>query len=138
MSAWTQAQAVDAQRRVSALERRSPLPEDWHLVGDPDEPAYTGTWVAVAGAPAGYRISPDGTVSLCGTVTTGTYGTSVFTLPVGYRPTVEVELAAVVSSSTSPYVGRVVVTTAGLIVPSGAGTPRVCLAGLRWYATLPA
>jgi hypothetical protein len=68
-----------------------------HYVGGSGEPAFTGTWVnfdnsaAVPGTStqrsASFRKGPDGRVQLHGVVKSGANNTSVFTLPVGYRPT---------------------------------------------------
>jgi hypothetical protein len=67
-----------------------------HLVGGAGEPAFQGGWVnydngaAVPGTSAqrnaGFRKYPDGRVRLFGTVRSGTSGTTIFTLPVDYRP----------------------------------------------------
>lgn len=49
---------------------------------------YENSWALyTSGHPeAGYRMSPDGRVSLKGLVAGGTYLTDIFTLPAGYRP----------------------------------------------------
>lgn len=65
--------------------------DNWHLVGDPGEPAYLNNWASQDGVrslPA-FRKLPDGMVHLKGvarsTVTQSSQSV-IFTLPAGYRP----------------------------------------------------
>ena len=63
-----------------------PVNEDWHYVGATDEPAFNSTWANVSFLPKlAFRIRETGVVDIQGTVSGGT-STTVFTLPVGYRP----------------------------------------------------
>jgi len=52
---------------------------------------FTGTWVnfGAGGQPAGYFKDANGIVRLRGLIKSGTSGTSAFTLPNGYRPSVD-------------------------------------------------
>ena len=53
-------------------------------------PTLEGTWVAYAAATEpGYFKSADGLVYLQGAVKSGVIGTTIFTLPVGYRPSID-------------------------------------------------
>jgi microcystin-dependent protein len=62
--------------------------DTWHQVGGSGEPAFTNSWVNY-GSPYGnlmFRKDPLGKVQLRGAVKNGTLGSSIFTLPTGYRP----------------------------------------------------
>lgn len=63
------------------------IPEPWHVVGAPGEPAFQSGWTAYNSGLAFCKM-PDGTVCLKGEALAGTWtaGTTIFTLPVGYRP----------------------------------------------------
>lgn len=62
--------------------------EPWHYVGNPGEPAFEGDWRNYGGTwtAARFRKSPFGKGSVEGLVAGGAPGTTVFTLPDGYRP----------------------------------------------------
>lgn len=87
--------------------------EDWHVVGGVGEPAYQNSWVFFGGtdeyAPQ-FRKDALGIVSLRGMTKNGTLGSSIFTLPVGYRPAATVR-AAIMSNGVLGY---------GRVDPSGA------------------
>jgi hypothetical protein len=101
--------------RVSA----SSVPiEPWHEVGAAGEPAFGGTWrsynagVGVFGK-VGFRKTPDGKVQMRGlaeSVTASGVGT-IFTLPVGYRPTQQHVFLAVTSAGSGVF--RIDVSTTG-------------------------
>ena len=78
--------------------------EDWHYVGDTDEPAFENSWANVSTAPKlAFRLRESGIVDIQGTIEDGT-STTVFTLPEGYRP------STVTAASISAFVtgtGRV-------------------------------
>lgn len=69
--------------------------EGWHTVGAAGEPAFVGTWVNFSGTEqaARFRRDPLGHVLLSGVVKLGTMNTTIFTLPVGYRPPLTVRFA---------------------------------------------
>lgn len=109
---------------------------------DPNDPAlpFTRSWTATtltspwtnlaAYAVASYRITSDGKhVELAGHVTTGTAGTTIFTLPVGFRPITQKELPG--TNNASGYSQYVVVTTAG-VVQAGALTTDIALDGMTF------
>jgi hypothetical protein len=64
--------------------------DTWHTVGAVGEPAFTNSWVSYdAGATfqvPQFRKLGDGRVEMRGTAKSGTLGSSMWTLPVGYRP----------------------------------------------------
>lgn len=85
-----------------------------HLVGAPGEPAFQNSWTNFGGAnpAAAFRKYPDGTVRIRGMVKTGASGTTVFTLPVGYRPLTDhavVTLAATASGYLTVFTNGTVV-----------------------------
>jgi len=73
-----------------------PLPETgWIHVGTTNPalgagiaPDFEGSWdnVGVDAPPAGFYLAPDGEVRFRGVVTGDVAGTTIFTLPEGYRP----------------------------------------------------
>ena len=86
----------------------SPI-EGWHLVGTAGEPPFLVDWtnyLAAAYEPAAFRKDRDGQVHLRGAVMrpTDTGGSTVFSLPAGYRPQLK---------ATFPVAST-----------NGAGTPR--------------
>lgn len=86
-------------------------------------PAYVGSWATygdggVYGA-AAYRRLPTGRVVMRGMVVGGASGTSIFTLPVGYRPTKQLITVALASSGA----GRVDVQTGGGVTWESSGSP---------------
>ena len=61
--------------------------EPWHAVGGAGEPAFQNSWVNdTLGGPLAFRKTPDGRVYVRGAIKSGTDGSTVFVLPVGYRP----------------------------------------------------
>lgn len=64
------------------------LAEEWHYVGKVGEPAFQNSWTNVGpGLPQlAFRIREAGVVDIQGTVDNGASGTTIFTLPAGYRP----------------------------------------------------
>ena len=91
---------------------------------------FTNSWAATGSYTVGYRrIGSE--VALKGTVTGGANGTSVFTLPVGYRP-----LQQSNTPSETPSLGTacyIAVATAGTVTVQGiTGTPNVTLDAVRF------
>lgn len=71
------------------------LPETWHAL------TLLNSWVNTAGT-AQYRLLPTGDVQVIGQINGGTVGsgTSIGTLPIGYRPAHTNEVACTVSGAT--------------------------------------
>lgn len=64
-------------------------PEAWHEVGTSGQPAFENGWQngdPADSVTAGFYKDPFGVVHLKGVVYNGAAGTTIFTLPVGYRP----------------------------------------------------
>lgn len=98
--------------------------EDWHNVGDTDEPAFQGSWAnAGAGNPrCAFRIREAGVVDVHGTVTGDTDGTTIFTLPEGYRPTFLTAVFGVGVDGGGLVPIVLSIQTGGGVVFGGAGT----------------
>ncbi len=94
----------------------------WHEVGGGGEPAFENSWVNFGGAydAAGFAKDAIGRVWIKGLVKSGV-ATTVFTLPVGYRPTKDIVM---VSASNNVVIAKLQVTSAGAVVATllGVGT----------------
>lgn len=61
--------------------------EDWHYVGEAGEPAFQNSWANDSTFPMmAFRLREAGIVDIQGVVIGGSSGTTIFTLPAGYRP----------------------------------------------------
>lgn len=121
---------LDADRvalatRVSTLETNT-TPSAWVEVGSGGSaPAFSGTWVNFDAAnwqPVRYRKIGD-IVYVEGIARSGTSGTAVFTLPVGFRP-LKIQMFANVMNGVG---SRLDVGSNGQVVPTGASTAFVSL-----------
>lgn len=81
------------------------IPAEWHNVGDSGEPAFQNGITNQGGGlvPMRFRLLPGdpldggdthGCLEIQGSVTGGSTGDVIFTLPIGYRPSHELRLAA--------------------------------------------
>lgn len=97
-------------------------------------PTMTNGWVTYDGTynPPGYMKDSLGFVHLRGLIKNGTDGTSMFTLPAGYRP----EYRELLAGASEDHYGRIDVTTAGQVIPSATTTAPgwVCIDGLTFKA----
>jgi hypothetical protein len=87
-------------------------------------PAFTNSWVAWAVGSEVTFYKERGRVYLDGIAKTGAAGTSVFTLPVGYRPTWDAPDFIILAGPSAQY-AYVSVSTAGLVIPFNIGTSSV-------------
>lgn len=95
-------------------------------------PTLSGAWVNYGGAfsTAGYRKDSNGVVHLRGVVKSGTIGTAIFTLPAGYRPSMDM-IFPVISNST---IGQINVTASTGVVQCNIGNnASVTLDGITFY-----
>jgi hypothetical protein len=105
--------------------------ESYHLVGGAGEPAFQNSWANFGGAhaTAGFYIQPDGWVRLKGLVASGTDNTTIFTLPSGYRPPVNIPFTSI-SNGT---VCTIEVDPTGTVgKTSGGSNAHVSLAGITF------
>ncbi len=103
-----------------------------YLYGDTawNSVTFTNSWGAASSYSVGYRrIGAE--VALKGTVTGGANGTSIFTLPTGYRPLQQSNTASQTpATGTTCYIA---VAAAGTVTVQGiSGTPNVTLDGVRF------
>jgi hypothetical protein len=86
---------------ASAYAKRVPGPV--HRVDTPGEPAFQGTWVNELEGfePAGFYKDGFGFVHLVGDVHPGANGSTIFTLPAGFRPTFGVDYAVRANADNS-------------------------------------
>ena len=100
---------------ISLLATGASTAESWHVIGSTGEPALAGTWIQAGNphAPAGFYKNGD-QVYLRGRLMSGVSGTTVFILPVGYRPSYL--LSFPVSGALS---GQATISTAGVVTLVG-------------------
>lgn len=95
--------------------------EDWHYVGETDEPAFENSWenVGSVGIPKmAFRIRESGIVDIQGTITSGSSASAAFTLPEGYRPAHQTYIPIV--GSATPVAAYLLITTGGAVIPNFA------------------
>lgn len=90
-------------------------------VGAAGRPAFTNSWVnfGSGGVTASFYKETTGRVVIEGLIKTGTVGTSVFTLPLGYRPALN-HLVTVYSSGVPATV--LTINVDGTVVPTAGNT----------------
>ena len=94
--------------------------ETWHTVGSAGEPAFVSPFVAYGGtnqAPA-FQKDPSGIVRLRGLVaatTSNSPGATIFTLPVGYRPTAGRVFSTRAYVASTDSTARIDITNAGAV-----------------------
>jgi hypothetical protein len=91
--------------------------DTWHMVGTAGQPAFANGWsnFAAGFSLVGFRKFPDGKVKLKGMLLSGgtTGPTTVFTLPVGYRPPTSVHIFT--GQSSLGVNARVDIGAAGIV-----------------------
>ena len=103
----------------------------WIVIGAAGAPPFQNAWTNY-GSPfstAAYR-KINGVVRLRGLIASGTMSAAAFTLPAGYRPTQQWLFGTISNSS----IGRVDVTTAGVVMPSLGSNAWYALDGLSFPA----
>ena len=96
------------------------VPEDWHNVGGTGEPAFQNSWNTFSGQmKLSFRLRSGGVVDIAGyAVTGGTAGSTVFTLPTGYRPSTQVNFPIVGVSTGTYNAALLTVDTTGDVHPT--------------------
>lgn len=116
--------------------------EDWHYVGDTDEPAFENSWgnVSLTKYNLAFRIREAGVVDVEGSIVGGVSGDAVFTLPSGYLPSGTAYMfASVISSGPTVDHGSVTVEASGAVTvgwTSGVTPTEVIIAG-QFFLTPP-
>lgn len=94
-------------------------------------PTFTNNWTG-----GSYIIDDYGFVRLDGKLTTsGAINTAAWTMPVGYRPAIEVHLAGMDDANAA---AAIKITTAGVVTPVTGTTTGTWVTGLSYPATAPA
>lgn len=82
--------STDTQINVANIVKSTSFLREWHTVGATGEPAFQNSWTNESSAnphpSVGFKRDAAGNVWLRGAPAGGASGTTVFTLPVGYRP----------------------------------------------------
>jgi hypothetical protein len=101
-------------------------------------PTFQNSWAnfdTTAWQPAGYRIDTDGFVRIRGHVATGAVGSTIFTLPTGFRPALNEQFSCMANNAW----GLITVAPSGAVtLTAGTGTPFVSIAGITFQAASPA
>ncbi len=97
--------------------------DTWHDVGTVGEPAFEGDYVNLGGAVpvVAFMKDPFGVVHIRGAASSATASGPLFTLPVGYRPQVEMYLPHAYYGANYA-VSTAVVTVLGEVFPGGPAT----------------
>lgn len=108
--------------------------ERWREIGAGPEPAFENSWVNVAGGneTAAFAKDPFNFIHLKGVVKDGTVGSTIFTLPVPYRPALEEVFAVWSFASGTPTLGRVNIRTGGAVFFDSGGVEFVSLSGINF------
>jgi len=97
-----------------------------------------GSWVAFGGDTTvlSYMRTEDNFVHIKGTVKSGTVGsgTTVFTLPTGYRPAEEMRFGTITMDSTTPTLGSWRIKKTGVVELLAGGNTLFSLDGTCFYA----
>lgn len=101
----------------------------WILIGSAGAPAFQNGWLNYDAiqAQAAFKRSADGTVFVKGLVKSGTIGTTVFTLPEGFRPLEPRLFSNNTWDGTNYIIGRVDVAISGGVVAVVGGNPHFSL-----------
>lgn len=131
---------TDAHIATLAAIQRSKLAavEAFRAVGDPGQPAFTGTWSNFGGGytPASFwKDESSGLVHLRGLVKSTGTDVNVFTLPVGYRPAINELLNSSKVVVATVSVEQVTISTAGVVaVATAAAHVTQILSGMYFRA----
>lgn len=120
------------QYNVNFKLQKTQLPtvDTTHLVGGTGNAAFAGAWANAGGtnASASYWIDLMGVVHLDGVVASGSVPSTIFTLPVGYRPR-WAEVYIVASNGT---VGICTINPDGTVVASSGSNVYFSLSGINF------
>lgn len=127
----------DEIRRINQLlnNARLGVGVDWRAIGSPGEVPFENSWTNYGTyADAAFSRDALGIVRLRGLVTGGSLGTTIFTLPEGYRP----PLAEIFAVSSNNSIGRVDVGVSGVVRLVYVGSPTyVSLSGISFAVEWP-
>jgi hypothetical protein len=119
---------------LSITQGQLPVIEKAHLVGASGQIAFGGTWANFGGSnePALYWKDTSGIVHVGGIVKSGVIGTTIFTLPAGYRP----QYAMIFAVSSNNLFGVCTINPDGTVVATAGSATYFSLSGItfRQYA----
>jgi hypothetical protein len=129
--AWVPKQ-VERSPVIKFTADQLPTVDPTHYVGDTGQPAFQNGWANYGGGheAAGFYIDPWRRVFLCGLIQSGTVGTTIFTLPGGYRPR-NIQLFDVQANAA---LARVDVNTDGTVVATSGSNVWFQLNGVSFRA----
>jgi hypothetical protein len=121
-----QAQVSDVDHRLRRVEYGGTALR-WHDVGATGEPAFQNSWVNYGSgyAVASFGKTQQGIVYLKGLVKDGTLGSTIFTLPAGYRPTEIMLFPAWTLNVATVVFARIEVLSDGTVKAVGGGNTAV-------------
>ncbi len=124
---------------IRTVRLAMPSEAPWVAIGPSD---FANSWTNFGSGfrPAAYQIGPAGRVRLRGFVSSGVIGSTMFTLPVGYRPSA-VEPFGCPSNAGAPATvvpGFLEVRTNGTVVPTIGNNTWFSLGGVEFDAVGPA
>lgn len=121
----------DSIRKQFPLSRKHMRIETPHVVGATGEPVFQNSWANYDTASfkeARFWKDPMGIVHLEGLVKNGTIGTTIFTLPAGYRPS-NGQLFVSISNGA---IGRIDVAPTGNVVATTGNNAWITLSGITF------
>lgn len=123
---------LNTNPNFSITTTQLPQVEERNFVGGTGNAVFAGTWVNFGGTneSAQYYKDPFGRVYLGGVVKAGTIGTTIFTLPAGYRP----EEAKIFAVASNGAFGICTVNPDGTVVASSGSATYFSLSGISFRA----
>ncbi len=107
--------------------------EDVHIVNEPGEPSFQNSWVNFYTGELARFYRDRNRVYLAGLVRLGTVGSTIFTLPVGYRIT---EYARLSVASNNAY-GQILINPLGNVILEVGSNVWVDLSSVSFRVDLP-
>lgn len=109
-----------------------PAMEQPRVIGANGQPGFAGAWVAFGSSDAtpAFWKDPFGMVYLVGTLKSGVIGTTMFTLPAGYRP----QKTLIVPAVSNGAFGICVINVDGTVVANAGNNTYFTISGIVFRA----
>lgn len=107
--------------------------EEVRNIGEKDNPAFVNSWVnynTSTHTKASFYKDKFNRVFLSGSIKSGTVPATIFTLPEGYRPALQVSFSSIDGTGTPS--ARINVGAAGGVSITSGNNAIVCLDGMSW------
>lgn len=103
LTALAQAVGADIKTLNTKLNSVTSVLDTWHAVGTTGEPAFQNSWANFGGTAStlAFRKDPFGKVGIRGVLKGGASNTVIFTLPVGYRPPMDIAVEIPTASAAN-------------------------------------